>query len=87
MVPGVTYYLWLGKGIPYEIRRHCSIQSVQRYVFMVDEVDLGNVQRNLVVFQGAKKVGALATRTPGPALPLPWPLHQVTKYSPKKKAP
>lgn len=87
-VPGITFYLYVGKAIPAPIRQFCSVRSVQRYVFMVEEVDKGNVQRNLAVFSKTQKVGALAKRLnqPGHAAPSPWTGAELKELLPKKKA-
>jgi hypothetical protein len=80
-VPGITFFLFTGKTIPEPIRQFCSAQSSERYLFMVEEVDKGNAQRNIKLFKETKKVGSLAKRIaqPGTAAPSPWPASEVLK--------
>jgi len=80
-IPGLTFYLFLGHKLPEPIMRYCSARSPERFIFMNDEVDLANAQRNIVLFKDANKKGALAKRVfdPSTAAASPWPIDQVLK--------
>lgn len=42
-VPGLTYQLFVGKGLPKDLRRLCSLRSPGRYIFMVPDTDTTNI--------------------------------------------
>ena len=41
--PGLTYQLFVGKGLPKDMRRLCSVRSPSRFVFMVPDADSTNM--------------------------------------------
>ena len=80
-IPGITFYLFLGKRVHPPIFRYCSATSPERFVFMSEAVDKRNAQRNIRLFRDSPKVGALKTRlaTPGTAAVSPWSAAEVLK--------
>ena len=88
-IPGMTFYLFLGNGIPEPIARSCSARSPERYIFMSDETDLANAQHNIVLFKDAAKKGCAcqARFDPSTAAASPWPVAEVvkllTRHNPK----
>jgi hypothetical protein len=81
VIPGVTFFLFTGRTIPAPIRQFCSATSPERFLFITEEVDLGNAQRNITLFKDTRKVGALAKRLaePDTAAPSPWPASEILK--------
>jgi hypothetical protein len=84
VVPGITYLLFLGAGLPGHLRRLCSVRSTQRYLYAIDEFDLANVQAAVAMLGQSRPVGARAKRRAATGgLPSPWPLEKTTKLVPK----
>jgi hypothetical protein len=75
-VPGINFFLWLGAALPEDIRKSCFASSNNHPVFMNDQIDMGNVRKNLLPLVKAKKVGALADMKL-PAWKSPWPISQL----------
>ena len=61
---GLTYQLYLGKGIPNGLRRLCSVRSPDRYIFMVPASDATNIADMATVVAKTRKLGALTRPNP-----------------------
>lgn len=79
-VPGLTFYLFLGGGIPSGIMHYCCASSPEGYILMSDETDVANAQVNIKLFETTRKVGSLAKATADPSVaPSPWPAEELLK--------
>ena len=84
-IPGVTFFLFLGGGIPFGIQHHCCASSPEAYVLMSDQTDMANAQVNIKLFETTRKVGSLAKKTADPSVvPSPWPAEEVLKLIRKR---
>lgn len=63
-VPGITYQLFVGKGLPKDMRGLCSVRSRGRFVFMVPDVDATNMGDMAAVVNKTRTVGSLARPNP-----------------------
>jgi hypothetical protein len=84
-IPGVTFWLFVGRAIPREIQRLCCVRSPKRFLFSSDQVDKANAQMNRVVFAGSQAVGAHGGRPPTDEVEVqsPWSLAEVMKFVPR----
>lgn len=62
-IPGITFQLFVGKQMPYELRR-LSIQEPERHVLMTPDVDDLNMSDGAKLIAKTRKVGALARPDP-----------------------
>ena len=62
-IPGITFQLFVGKEMPYELRRLC-IHSPERHILMTPDVDDLNMSDGAKLISKTRKVGALARPDP-----------------------
>jgi hypothetical protein len=62
-IPGITFQLFVGKGMPAALRR-LSIQEPERHMLMTADVDDLNMSDGAKLISKTRKVGALARPTP-----------------------
>jgi hypothetical protein len=83
-VPGVTFWLFVGRAIPSEIQRMCCVRSPQKLLFSSDQVDLANAQMQRAVFARSQDFGELGgTRPTDVELQSPWSRDEVMKFVPR----
>ena len=84
-IPGLTFFLFLGGGIPFGITHYSCATSPEGYVLMSDQTDMANAQVNVKLFETTRKVGLLAKATADPSVaPSPWPAEEVLKWIRKR---
>jgi hypothetical protein len=85
VIPGITFWLFLGNRIPPAIRRACCLRSDTRLLLSSDEVDKANVQMNIGLFARSRAVGIAAQSPPVEIVgtPSPWPLKETMKFVPR----
>jgi hypothetical protein len=59
-IPGITFQLFLGKGMPYALRRLCSVRSPKRHILMTADVDDLNMKDGASLVAKTRKAGVLA---------------------------
>ena len=59
-IPGITFQLFLGKSIPFALRRLCSVRPPERHILMTEDVDDLNMKDGASLIAKTRKAGALA---------------------------
>jgi len=59
-IPGITFQLFLGKSMPYALRRLCSVRSPKRHILMTEDVDDLNMKDGASLVAKTRKAGVLA---------------------------